>query len=158
MKWEWEENSWGRQCSQFLPRPIQACKQSCHARHVHVSLGARKGKIMLTKRFAEQWAGIEIHWLPWKVCMQKASVCEGKQRLACVIMSPGWWGHTAPAANPRIHFGWNSNHPERSSMEFHRARGRQINHRGGQAVNHDHSHKEGQEKTATREDGGAADW
>lgn len=121
----------------------------CHAWYEHANslvmhvmlMSARKGKIVLTERFAEQWAGGEIHWLPWKVCMQKASVCEGKQRLACVIMSPGWWGHTAPAANPRIHSGWNSNHPKRSSMEFHRARGRQINHRETQAVNHQHSHK-----------------
>ncbi len=34
-----------------------------------------------------------------------------------------------PTANPHMHSNWNSKHPKSSSMEFHRARGRQINHR-----------------------------
>lgn len=142
-----KRNSWGRQRSEFLPHPMRACNQP---RHVCISLWAVKRKIMLTERFAGQWAGAQIHWLVWKVCMQKPLVCQGKQRLASVIMSPGWWGHMVPAANPRTHSGWNSNHPKRSSMEFHRARGRQINHRLREAVNHNHCHKEGQEKAATQ--------
>lgn len=59
-----------------------------------------------------------IHTRPWRVCSQKASVCEDERWLACVIMSLGWWGHAVPASNPRTHAAWNSRHPKHSSMEF----------------------------------------
>lgn len=52
------------------------------------------------------------------------------------------------AANPHMHSGWNSNNPKSSSMEFHRAGGRQINHRRCKQVTPG--------RTATRGQGGGA--
>ena len=92
-----------------------------------VTLRAVKGgKITLTVRFVEQ----------------KAPVCEGRWRPACPIMSPG-----RPAANPHMHSGRNSNNPKSSSMEFHRAGGRQINHRLWEAADR----KQGTGKDSSRE-------
>lgn len=60
------------------------------------------------------------------------------ERRRNVIMSPG---SRERATNPHMHSG---NNPESSSMEFHRARGRRINHRNkghGRGQQHPEQHR-----------------
>lgn len=67
----------------------------------------------------------------------------------------------APAANPHMHSSWNSNNPKSSSMEFHTARGRQINHRRWEAVNHKQVTQGGTGKDSNTEssaEGGGGGW
>lgn len=63
-------------------------------------------------------------------------------------------GHAVPAANTNMHCAWNSKNPKSSSMEFHRAGGRQINQGGREAANHKHQHNEDRKRRGHREGGG----
>lgn len=99
-----------------------------HARQ----LGVIKGKRNADRKVCRE-VGVAERTAECK--QKKGSVWEGRRWPACGIMSPDDGERAMPAANPHMHSGWNSNNPKSSSVEFQRARGRQINQREREAAN-----------------------
>lgn len=123
------------------PQEMGVCAPSfCHTRYEHaISLGVHARHFVSGERRKNNADG--------EVCGADSLGVRGQVtagRPAGPITSPG-----RPAATPHMHSGRNSNNPESSSMEFHRAGGRQINHRLWEAADR----KQGTGKDSSRERG-----